>query len=185
MLAIDDGTNSDYSTSGNAADIPVLQAAALGSSGSFKGGPYSHGSFQGSGQYASIQVIDDGGEDICFQFKGHNSNYSTSLVGMDFCSLNGIITTPKKTGGSEQKLNVFPNPLKRGQPIIIKYCLPQNAELTVELVDEKGAIIYEDKSYYDKGWITLEIDKQYLVSGIYHVLIKSNIEAVSRKIMVK
>jgi len=55
MVAIDDGTNSDYSGTGGAA-MPVLQAAALDRPGSVKGGPYSHGTFPGAGQFGLIQV---------------------------------------------------------------------------------------------------------------------------------
>lgn len=59
MVAIDDGTNSDYSASGNAA-FPVLHAAALDRNGSVKGGPYSHGAFSGGGQFGLVEVEDDG-----------------------------------------------------------------------------------------------------------------------------
>ena len=186
MLAIDDGTNSDYSSTGNSADIPVFQAAALGSSGSFKGGPYSHGSFQGSGQYGLINVIDLGGNDICFQFKGNNINYSTSLVSLNFCSLNGVINTNDKVIPTlVPKLTIFPNPVKRDQSIFIEYELPQDAELTIELVNEKGSIVYYNKSFHYKGLVKEEIDKLNLSSGMYHVLIKSNIESLSRKIIVR
>lgn len=59
MVAIDDGTNSDFSTSGGAG-FPVLHAAALDRPGSVKGGPYSHGAFPGGGQFGLISVLDDG-----------------------------------------------------------------------------------------------------------------------------
>ena len=55
MVAIDDGSNADYSASGNAA-VPVLQAAALDRPGNVKGGPYSEGTFPGAGQFGVIRV---------------------------------------------------------------------------------------------------------------------------------
>jgi phosphodiesterase/alkaline phosphatase D-like protein len=59
MVAIDDGTNSDYSTS--AADgFPILHAGALDRPGSVKGGPYSHGTYPGAGQYGVVAVTDNG-----------------------------------------------------------------------------------------------------------------------------
>jgi hypothetical protein len=70
MLAIDDGTNSDYSDSGGAA-FPVMQAAALDRSGSVKGGPYSHGAYPGGGQFGLMTVIDTG-DSIRVQWKGMN-----------------------------------------------------------------------------------------------------------------
>ncbi len=59
MVALDDGTNSDYSSS-RSGGFPVLHAAALDRPGSLKGGPYSEGAFAGGGQFGHIQVDDDG-----------------------------------------------------------------------------------------------------------------------------
>ncbi|MFC9962650.1 alkaline phosphatase D family protein [Nocardia ignorata] len=59
MVAIDDGTNSDYSGKGGAG-FPILQAAALDRPGSVKGGPYSGGTFPGGGQYGVLDITDDG-----------------------------------------------------------------------------------------------------------------------------
>ena len=59
MVALDDGTNSDYSRTGGAG-FPVLHAAALDRPGSMKGGPYSHGAFPGGGQFGHLEVLDDG-----------------------------------------------------------------------------------------------------------------------------
>lgn len=55
MVAIDDGTNSDYSSTAGA-PVPVLQAAALDRPGSVKGGPYSEGTYPGAGQFGLITV---------------------------------------------------------------------------------------------------------------------------------
>ncbi len=59
MVAIDDGSNSDYSSSGGAG-FPVLHGAALDRPGTEKGGPYSEGAFAGSGQFSTVEVEDDG-----------------------------------------------------------------------------------------------------------------------------
>ena len=69
MVAADDGSNSDFSTSGGAG-FPVLQAAALDRQGSFKGGPYSQGSHPGPGQYGHLEVTDTGGEEVSVRFEG-------------------------------------------------------------------------------------------------------------------
>ena len=68
MLAADDGTNSDYSDARDHAAarggrIPVLHGSALDQSGSFKGGPYSHGFHKpepGEGCFGWVSVSDDG-----------------------------------------------------------------------------------------------------------------------------
>jgi phosphodiesterase/alkaline phosphatase D-like protein len=59
MVALDDGSNADYSGTGRGG-FPVIHGAALDRHGSRKGGPYSAGAFPGSGQYGTMTVRDDG-----------------------------------------------------------------------------------------------------------------------------
>lgn len=59
MLAYDDGTNTDYSESGDAG-FPLLHAASLDRIGSIKGGPYSGEVIPGGGQFGLVHVEDDG-----------------------------------------------------------------------------------------------------------------------------
>ncbi len=59
MVAIDDGTNTDYSASGEGG-FPLLHAGALDRPGHVKGGPYSHGAIGGGGQFGVVDVTDDG-----------------------------------------------------------------------------------------------------------------------------
>jgi hypothetical protein len=71
MVAIDDGTNSNYA--GTPGPGPaVLHGAALDRRGSAKGGPYSAGAFPGSGQFATVSVSDDGGERIGVVLRGRD-----------------------------------------------------------------------------------------------------------------
>ncbi|MCZ2849776.1 alkaline phosphatase D family protein [Modestobacter sp. VKM Ac-2978] len=69
MVAVDDGTNTDYSTGGGAG-FPLLHAAALDRPGSVKGGPYSEGTFPGAGQFGTVDVEDDGGPTIGVELTG-------------------------------------------------------------------------------------------------------------------
>lgn len=69
MVAVDDGTNSDYSST-NAGGFPVLHAGALDRLGSSKGGPYSDGLFPGSGQFGVLRVVDGGGKKMRVTFEG-------------------------------------------------------------------------------------------------------------------
>lgn len=59
MVAIDDGTNTDFSADGDAG-FPLLHAAPLDRPGSIKGGPYSEGAVGESGQYGLVEIDDDG-----------------------------------------------------------------------------------------------------------------------------
>lgn len=69
MVALDDGSHTDYSTA-QAGGFPLLQAAALDRPGSVKGGPYSGGTFPGGGQFGEVEVDDDGGPTIDVTLRG-------------------------------------------------------------------------------------------------------------------
>ena len=59
MVAIDDGTNTNFS-SVPGPSFPLLHTAALDRPGSTKGGPYSHGKQGGGGQFGVVDISDDG-----------------------------------------------------------------------------------------------------------------------------
>jgi alkaline phosphatase D len=85
MVAIDNGSNHDFSTAGNSNDYPVFQAAALNQSGGYKGGTYSeigpvipngannsyinpNSSF---GQYGVVDITDAGGSQVSINFTAY------------------------------------------------------------------------------------------------------------------
>ncbi|MCZ2860611.1 alkaline phosphatase D family protein [Blastococcus sp. VKM Ac-2987] len=69
MVAVDDGSHTDYSTAGGAG-FPLLHAAALDRPGSVKGGPYSEGAYPGAGQFGTVTVDDDGGSAVTVTLAG-------------------------------------------------------------------------------------------------------------------
>ena len=69
MVAIDDGTNTDYATAGGTG-FPLLQASPLDRPPSVKGGPYSEGTFAGAGQFGLVDVVDDGGPTVTVRLSG-------------------------------------------------------------------------------------------------------------------
>jgi phosphodiesterase/alkaline phosphatase D-like protein len=71
MLAIDDGSHSDYATAGGAG-FPVMHAAALDRPGGVKGGPYSEGALPGAGQFGTLTVTDRGGAALGLTLTGWN-----------------------------------------------------------------------------------------------------------------
>ena len=73
MVAMDDGSHSDYATEGGAT-IRVFHAAAIDRTGSYKGGPYSEGYSTEEGQYGVIEVKDEGKDQICFSWYAKNKN---------------------------------------------------------------------------------------------------------------
>ena len=95
MVAMDDGSNSDYATGGGA-PIPVVQSAPLDQAGSRKGGPYSEGMFPGltvfpphDGQFTLMAVEDDGGDAVCLRWNSYRTKWDSPrtrpLVEMERC----------------------------------------------------------------------------------------------------
>jgi alkaline phosphatase D len=90
MVAMDDGTNSDYATSGGA-PVRVFHAAAIDRPGSYKGGPYSQGYSREEGQFGVIEVVDEGDNNICFVWYARNVdgkavvNQEGNEIRLEFC----------------------------------------------------------------------------------------------------
>lgn len=84
MLAIDNGSNHDFSTgSNNPNDYPVFQAAGINNIGSTKGGSYSEGGTfpnpsSSTGQYGVVDVTDNGSGNITIKFTGYRTNGNTT-----------------------------------------------------------------------------------------------------------
>jgi phosphodiesterase/alkaline phosphatase D-like protein len=88
MIAVDDGSNSDYSASGGAA-FPVFQAGALDRPGSVKGGPYSEGTYPGPGHYGLV-TVEDGGTEMSVRLSGRDWR-GEELVGYSFTVAPGSV----------------------------------------------------------------------------------------------
>jgi len=73
MLAIDDGSHSDYSEGGGGAPIPVFHAAAMEKEGRYKGGPYSHGARAGTLQFGLLD-FEDNGRTLRVSFSGRDGS---------------------------------------------------------------------------------------------------------------
>ncbi len=71
MLAIDDGSHSDYADGGGAA-FPVMHAASLAGGFSVKGGPYSHKAIPGGGHFGWMEV-DDRGDRVVVRWRGYKA----------------------------------------------------------------------------------------------------------------
>jgi alkaline phosphatase D len=89
MIAIDDGTNSDYATGGGAG-FPVMHAASLDQTPSVKGGPYSHGTYPDRGQFG-LMTVSDLGDRILVHWRGRNY-LDQEVVRYDFMAAAGAIS---------------------------------------------------------------------------------------------
>lgn len=83
MVAIDDGTNSNYSDDPTTRGFPVVHAAPLDRRTSYKGGDYSHGDSRQNGQFA-VMTVDDDGETLAVAFRTYveRDGRATPLPGL-------------------------------------------------------------------------------------------------------
>jgi phosphodiesterase/alkaline phosphatase D-like protein len=97
MLAIDDGSNTDYSDRGGAG-FPLLHAAALDRPGSVKGGPYSEGAYPGAGQYGLVTFRYEAGG-LTVEMKGLNWTGET-VVDYSFAVPSPVVRAGALSGGN-------------------------------------------------------------------------------------
>lgn len=154
MIAIDDGTNSDFSTvMPNPNLYPIVQASALNGTGSYKGGTYSEGFFfnptNTDGQFALIKVTDNGGADVCIEIDGIRTDAvgnTSTLVTYNFCRNVGLpILLPLS-------LTLFEG----------KNILSNTNKLTWQSLDESNVLGYEvQKSFNGEHFIPIAFQKTY------------------------
>ncbi|HUR12414.1 MAG TPA: alkaline phosphatase D family protein [Flavitalea sp.] len=114
MLALDNGTNHDFSTlKDNPKKYPVFPAAALNQNGSNKGGTYSEGKFTNPdatyGQYGMIDVTDGGANQVTITFNGFRVTdagvESTLISNKSFIMTTGFVLPVTITSFSVQPAN--------------------------------------------------------------------------------
>lgn len=104
MLAMDDGTNSDFShdlINGSPAGFPYLQSGPISQFGSTKAGAFSHGCFayeyQINNAYTLMDITDNASH-TCFQWTGyHDSKPRMKLSKCNLYDSNGIILSPSSS----------------------------------------------------------------------------------------
>ncbi|HRH37346.1 MAG TPA: alkaline phosphatase D family protein [Flavobacteriales bacterium] len=85
MLAIDDGTDADFSSAHDLRyKYPILQAAAIARGGSYKGGTFNQGGYfqnpdQAHGQFGEV-LVDDDGEQVCITLNGWRTDSMSANV---------------------------------------------------------------------------------------------------------
>lgn len=82
MLAIDDGSNTNYATETSGPAFPLMHSASMDRKGSIKGGPFSMEPVPGGGQFA-IMRVEDTGEMIEVEWTGHDYE-DNQLLGLRF-----------------------------------------------------------------------------------------------------
>lgn len=169
MLAIDNGSNSDFSTGHtNLFPYPMFQAAALNQFGSYKGGTFSEGYYPNPdasyGQFGLVDVVDVDGDSVCITFTGYRVNPFTStvpIVSYSFCrypgtTLSGLYSTPIQ---SEIRL-IYPNPATT-----VLYCDKINRKEPFTIYSALGEKVKEGNFLPNEG-----VDISSLKGGAYFIL---------------
>lgn len=111
MLAVDDGSHSDYADGGGAG-MPVFHAAPLGNFGSGKGGPYSGGCVAyivwRNYQYGVLKLTKMGEEGgPCVRFEGYVGDGEEASIDFERC---GVLGGVRGEGGQDRvcSLALFP-----------------------------------------------------------------------------
>lgn len=180
MLAIDDGTHSDFATIiNNPYRYPIINAAALNQGGSYKGGTFSEGGVflnptPYHGQFGLVQVIDTGGTAICIKLFGYRTDSAADIISLvthySFCreigaSPAGVNTVQNYSPSS----SLYPNP-SRGNFVM------ETGELlnkpVIKIFDISGREVKDEFEYTFSGkHISFTLDK--FPPGIYFVCVET------------
>jgi hypothetical protein len=141
MLAIDNGTNSDYATAGSAG-FPVMHGAALDRSGSVKGGPYSHGAYPGGGQFG-LMTVTDYSDSLTVDWSGRNY-LDQEIVAYSFTVDASSYTDVADDDGEQLPVRFelhqnFPNPFNPSTTI--SFALPRAADVSLAVYNILGSKI--------------------------------------------
>jgi hypothetical protein len=141
MLAIDDGSHSDYSTSGFPG-FPVMHGAALDQTGSVKGGPYSQGTSPGGGQFG-LMTVTDTGDSIVVHWSGRNY-LDAELVSYHFSRPIGTGTDVNDPTASIRPQDAWlsppaPNPFNPGT--VLRFELSAPGHVSLDICNSLGQIV--------------------------------------------
>lgn len=119
MLALDDGRNNQFATEGGPG-FPIFQVGALDRFGSYKGGPYSHGSVTGGGHFGLVQVEDNGGRTVTVTLSGRNRDDDV-LMAHTFVSTRDPFTVavPDIFAGSPPRFPLYVYPVVVGAVVLL------------------------------------------------------------------
>jgi alkaline phosphatase D len=187
MLAIDDGTNSDYSTGGGAG-FPVMHAAALDQNGSLKGGPYSEGAFPGRGQFG-LMAVTDSGDSIRVNWNGRNY-LNQEIVSYSFSYPAGTVDVKNRDQSqilpkNPQLYQNYPNPFNLSTTI--SYYLARRDAVKLEIFNLQGQKVttlvngIQEPGHHSVNWDGTNSQREVVAGGTYFYKLKVNGSEYSQK----
>lgn len=181
MIAIDNGTNHDFSTGQNNPNrYPVFQAAAVNNTGSVKGGTYSEGgTFPNpsatTGQYGLVEVTDEGLSSLTIKFTGYRTAENTTAESV-LTSYTFTCTLAPPVPVVNSVATITLRTLNEGRQVLVAWNKHDHHTYTLErgkenrgfspikdIVAEQGSIIDQQPG---NGWNTYRlIDKENKVAA--------------------
>ncbi|MBK8338583.1 MAG: alkaline phosphatase D family protein [Flavobacteriales bacterium] len=184
MLAIDSGTNTDFSSGTNDPnDHPVFQVAAIAHGGSYKGGTFDQGGYFPNpdiyhGQFGEV-FVDDDGTQVCITFKGWRTDsmsVNTNLINSySFCR------TPVDLASIAQGRATDVDPCTLWTTEAVLASLPGAAgEGEVVLCDASGRILSTHATTWYEGLSMVQLGEPPSPGCYFLRLIANDITAVQR-----
>ncbi len=178
MLAIDNGTHSDFSDNKNNSNYyPILQSAALNNVGSDKGGEYSEGgTFPNppfSSQWSTVEVSDYGGAEICVKFTCYRMDLFTKkikvMTSYQFCRTLLADYTPVLPDNLSKPLRVIPD----GDGYKLGLSLDYVGKGNVRLLDDKGKVLYNQPDAMINNSFMLDATNLVARGIMYYIIIET------------
>jgi len=190
MLAIDDGTNADFSfTHNNPYKYPIFQAAAISGGGSYKGGLFSiasHAENPGDnthGQFGLVNVTDNGSDSICIEFTGYRVDSSGTdvqqLMNYHFCRYLTPAAVSVQEKEKEDGIAIIPNP----SGILTLVSKEEIKFGSLKIFNTAGILVFSE-SAINQLLREYRVNTPALPSGTYIVEINTS-KGVSKKYWVK
>ena len=178
MLAIDDGTNADFSTAQSGQySYPIFQAAAIARHGSYKGGVFNQGGYfpnpdLAHGQFGEV-IVDDDGDQVCITMKGWRTDSLSTNVSL----INSYVfcrTLPDPDAGVDEVRNGNLLAWYNGGQLFVEQPF-NNGSMTVTVFDALGRSVLRTEQRSTDGRHTVPLHA--LGAGVHAAMITSGSSA--------
>jgi len=118
-----------------------------------------------------------------FQDKNPSSGNMYRIIEYDFTGKSTISSIVKSSCSSKYIVSLYPNPSSGNSALNIN--LEQSTKLTLQIVDNKGAIVQRSQIQLPAGNTTIPLNMNNYPSGVYNVNVQYNSEMKTIKLIKK
>ncbi len=185
MLALDNGSNGDFTTAKNHPyRYPLIQAGPIQNNGSNKGGTYSEGTsytfFVVLARYGVITIDDNGGDSVCVTMDGYSkdlTNFTTKKeMTYSFCRKLGNYVSDVKEH-TQKPFIVYPNPSGG----IFSLMSVADEDIAFSVFSAEGKLI-KSSSLTAKGYCTVDIADQ--PGGVYFIKANTSHGTIQERVVI-